>query len=153
MRTDLDGQVVAEGLAYRAGFGGGAEAGNLRVVHRVAVLVDDHLRVLGVVDTALAEADLRLLVGEEGIVRAPLVDTDGLGPVVGPGQLGAEAEALQVLLGLKAAPGGAASAQVCFRRSNMVVWVAYARGDADRQAARAGAVDAAREAAARLRTG
>ncbi|MFC9292608.1 hypothetical protein ACFTWH_09950 [Streptomyces sp. NPDC057011] len=53
----------------------------------------------------------------------------------------------------KAPPGGPASAQVCFRRSNMVVWVAYARADDDRRAARAGAIDAAREAASRLRAG
>ncbi|MBT2481516.1 hypothetical protein [Streptomyces sp. ISL-94] len=53
----------------------------------------------------------------------------------------------------KTVPGAPVSAQLCFRRSNMVVWLTYARSDDDRQAARAGAVDAAREAAARLRSG
>ncbi|MFD9724104.1 hypothetical protein [Streptomyces sp. NPDC059072] len=47
-------------------------------------------------------------------------------------------------------PGKAITAQVVFRRSNVVISLAYARGDDDRQAARAGAIDAAREAAARL---
>ncbi|MFB7592452.1 hypothetical protein [Streptomyces sp. NPDC056169] len=48
-------------------------------------------------------------------------------------------------------PGKNITAQVVFRRSNMVISVAYARGDDDRQAARAGAIDAAREAASLLR--
>ncbi|MFI8275648.1 hypothetical protein ACIGBH_12180 [Streptomyces sp. NPDC085929] len=48
--------------------------------------------------------------------------------------------------------GGRITAQVTFRRSNMVVAVAYTRTDGDREAARAGAVDAAREAAGRLTT-
>lgn len=48
-------------------------------------------------------------------------------------------------------PGKAVTAQVVFRRSNMVISVAYARSDDDRRAARSGALDAAREAAARLR--
>ncbi|MEU2240412.1 hypothetical protein ABZ572_13545 [Streptomyces sp. NPDC018338] len=47
-------------------------------------------------------------------------------------------------------PGKNITAQVVFRRSNMVISLAYARSDDDRQAARAGAVDAAREAAALL---
>jgi hypothetical protein len=37
---DGHGQVVAEGLADSAGVGGRAEAGDLVVLHRVAVLVD-----------------------------------------------------------------------------------------------------------------
>ena len=46
---------------------------------RVAVLVQDHLGVLGVVDAALAEAKLVLrMVGLEGVVLAPLVDADVL---------------------------------------------------------------------------
>lgn len=49
-----------------------------------------------------------------------------------------------------ATPAAGITAQVAFRRSNMVVTVAYARPDGDREAARAGAVDAAREAAGRL---
>ncbi|MFF8381039.1 hypothetical protein ACF07V_33450 [Streptomyces sp. NPDC015661] len=48
-------------------------------------------------------------------------------------------------------PGKTITAQVVFRRSNMVISVAYTRSDDDRQAARAGAIDAAREAAALLR--
>ncbi|MEV7567469.1 hypothetical protein [Streptomyces tanashiensis] len=48
-------------------------------------------------------------------------------------------------------PGESITAQVVFRRSNMVISLAYARSDDDRQAARAGAIDAAREAAALLK--
>ncbi|WP_162688961.1 MULTISPECIES: hypothetical protein [unclassified Streptomyces] len=48
-------------------------------------------------------------------------------------------------------PERPAAAQVCFRLSNMVVRVTYTRADTDREAARAGAVDAAREAADHLR--
>ncbi|WP_369145167.1 hypothetical protein [Streptomyces sp. R44] len=48
-------------------------------------------------------------------------------------------------------PGKNITAQVVFRRSNMVISLAYARSDDDRQAARAGAIDAAREAAGLLR--
>ena len=51
----MTAEVVAERLADRAGVVAGAEAGHLGGVHRVAVLVDDHLGVLGVVDAALAE--------------------------------------------------------------------------------------------------
>ncbi|MFJ4775751.1 hypothetical protein [Streptomyces sp. NPDC088762] len=53
----------------------------------------------------------------------------------------------------KTSPGDPVSAQLCFRRSNLVLWLTYARSDDDRQAARAGAIDAAREAAGRLRSG
>lgn len=42
------------------------------------------------------------------------------------------------------------SAQVMFRRSNMVVSVQYSRSDNDRAKARAGAIDAARDAMDRL---
>ncbi|MFE2283014.1 hypothetical protein ACFXDJ_02380 [Streptomyces sp. NPDC059443] len=48
-------------------------------------------------------------------------------------------------------PARPATAQVCFRLSNLVVTLTYTRADSDREAARAGAVDAAREAAERLR--
>ncbi|MBT2452253.1 hypothetical protein J7F03_35390 [Streptomyces sp. ISL-43] len=48
-------------------------------------------------------------------------------------------------------PERPAVAQVCFRLSNMVVNITYTRADSDREAARAGAVDAAREAADHLR--
>jgi hypothetical protein len=49
----------------------------------MAVLVQDHLGVLGVVDAALAEAQLVLgVVGGEGVVVAQLVDPDRLGLVV-----------------------------------------------------------------------
>ncbi|WP_405486966.1 hypothetical protein [Streptomyces sp. NBC_00096] len=48
------------------------------------------------------------------------------------------------------APERPAAAQVCFRLSNMVVNVTYTRADTDREAARAGALDAAREAADHL---
>ena len=53
---DGHGPVVAEALADPAGLRADAEPGDLRVVDRVAVLVEDDLGVLGVVDTALAEA-------------------------------------------------------------------------------------------------
>lgn len=52
---------------------------------------------------------------------------------------------------LRADPERPAVAQVCFRLSNMVVHLTYTRADTDREAARAGAVDAAREAAENLR--
>ncbi|MFD2011915.1 hypothetical protein [Streptomyces narbonensis] len=48
-------------------------------------------------------------------------------------------------------PGKNITAQVVFRRSNIVIYLAHARSDDDRQAARAGVVDAAREAAALLK--
>ncbi|MFF0428126.1 hypothetical protein ACFYUJ_27455 [Streptomyces sp. NPDC004520] len=48
-------------------------------------------------------------------------------------------------------PGKTITAQVVFRRSNMVISIAYTRSDDDRQAARAGVIDAAREAATLLR--
>ncbi|WP_328301898.1 hypothetical protein OG389_31290 [Streptomyces sp. NBC_00435] len=49
------------------------------------------------------------------------------------------------------APERPVAAQVCFRLSNMVVNVTYTRADTDREAARAGALDAAREAADHLK--
>ena len=61
-RSTVTGQVVAEALADRARLGARAEAGHLVVLHRVAVLVDDHLGVLGVVDAALAQRDRELQV-------------------------------------------------------------------------------------------
>ncbi|MGW6706422.1 hypothetical protein ACWGDE_16215 [Streptomyces sp. NPDC054956] len=48
-------------------------------------------------------------------------------------------------------PERPAVAQVCFRLSNMVVNVTYTRADTDRAAARSGALDSAREAAAYLK--
>ncbi|MBT2404913.1 MULTISPECIES: hypothetical protein [unclassified Streptomyces] len=52
------------------------------------------------------------------------------------------------------APEGRAEirAQVVFRRSNVVVYLSYKRADTDREAVRAGAIDAAREAAGRLKS-
>lgn len=76
------------------------------------------------------------------------------------GELGWEKDTQEDLLGLgdeailrfrPPVPGENITAQVFFRRSNMVISVAYARSDDDRQAARAGAIDAAREAAALLK--
>ncbi|WP_329625238.1 hypothetical protein OG357_36845 [Streptomyces sp. NBC_01255] len=76
------------------------------------------------------------------------------------GELGWEKDTQEDLLGLgdeallrfrPPVPGKNITAQVFFRRSNMVISVAYARSDDDRQAARAGAIDAAREAAALLK--
>lgn len=47
-------------------------------------------------------------------------------------------------------PERPAVAQVCFRLSNARIDITYTRADSDREAARAGAVDAAREAAEHL---
>ena len=67
----------------------------------VPVLVQDHLGVLGVVDAALAEAELVLrMVGLERVVLAPLVDPDVLRFLVHRRVLRTEAEALDVLLRL-----------------------------------------------------
>ena len=71
----VDGPVVAEALADRAGLLASRTTKSLREVDRVAVLVEDHLGVLGVVHAALAEAQLVLrVVGGERVVLAPLVD-------------------------------------------------------------------------------
>jgi hypothetical protein len=77
--------VVAEALADRAGFFR-REREVLRELDRVAVVMEDHLGVLGVVDAALAEAKLVLrMIGGEGVVEPPLVDPDRLRPVVDAG--------------------------------------------------------------------
>ncbi|MCX5392211.1 hypothetical protein [Streptomyces sp. NBC_00094] len=76
------------------------------------------------------------------------------------GELGWEKGTQEDLLGLgdeaflrfsPPVPGKNITAQVVFRRSNVMIYLAYARSDDDRAAARAGAVDAAREAAALLK--
>ena len=54
VQPDRDGQVVAEGLADAPGLETAAEARDLSVLHRVAVLVDDRLGVLGIVNAAFA---------------------------------------------------------------------------------------------------
>ncbi|HEY9372511.1 hypothetical protein [Streptomyces sp.] len=78
----------------------------------------------------------------------------------GGGELGWEKGTQEDLIGLgdeaflrfqPPTPGKNITAQVVFRRSNVVISLAYARSDDDRQAARAGAIDAAREAAALLK--
>jgi hypothetical protein len=70
-------------------------------VDRVPVLVEDHLRVLGVVDAALAEPQLeRRVVGRERVVHAVLVDPDALRLVVDRPPRLAEAEAVDVPLRL-----------------------------------------------------
>ena len=99
---DGHGQVVAERLADGAGIGGGAEAGHLVVLHRVAVLVDDDLGVLGVVDAALAQRDRELAgpLAVEGVVAAELVDAQQLLALVDRRQRRAEAQRLDVALGL-----------------------------------------------------
>ena len=67
----------------------------------MAVLVEDHLGVLGVVDAALAEAQLELrMVGLERVVVAELVDPHPLRLVVDRAPRDAEAEAVDVLLRL-----------------------------------------------------
>ncbi len=48
-------------------------------------------------------------------------------------------------------PGKNITAQVVFRRSNLLITITYARSDDDREAVRAGAIDAARDAVAHLR--
>ena len=97
---DRDPEVVAPRLADRAGLLAAAEAGHLGGVDRVAVLVDDHLGVLGVVDAALAEPHPVGLVGLVGVVAAVLVDLHRERLLHDPAQRGAEAEGLEVLLGL-----------------------------------------------------
>ena len=73
----------------------------LREVDGVAVLVEDHLGVLRVVDAALAVPDLVLrMIGLERVVLAPLVDPDVLRLLVHRRVLRTEAEALDVLLRL-----------------------------------------------------
>ena len=54
--------VVAEAFADPAGLRPDAEPGDLRVMDRVAVLVEDDLGVLGIVDAAFAEAQQVVLV-------------------------------------------------------------------------------------------
>jgi len=67
----------------------------------VAVLVEDHLGVLGVVDAALAEAQDVVLVPRVRVVDPELVHADVLLLAVDRPQLGAEPEALQVQLRLR----------------------------------------------------
>jgi len=99
VQPDRDGQVVAEGLADAPGLEAAAETGDLGVMHRVAVLVDDHLGVLGIINATLPEADDVVLVPRERVVGAPLVGPDVLALGVDGGELGAEAQTLQVALG------------------------------------------------------
>lgn len=91
-------------------------------------------------DVELAEKDMR----EQRTSGEPLWEKDTQEDLLG---LGDEA----FLRYRPPTPGRNVTAQVVFRRSNMVISVAYARSDDDRGAARAGAVDAAREAAALLK--
>ena len=65
----------------------------------MAVLVHDHLGVLGVVDPALAQPDPVGLVGLVGVVAAVLVDLHGEGLLDDP-RVSPEAQRLQVLLRL-----------------------------------------------------
>ena len=76
-------QEVAEALADRALLDPGAEAGHLVVLHRVAVLVQHDVGVLGVVDAAVAEVQGVVGVGVEGVVVAEVVDVDRDRAVVG----------------------------------------------------------------------
>ena len=78
---DGDGEVVAEALADRTGLVR-REREALREVDGMAVLVQHHLGVLGVVDAALAEPDLVLVRRRERVVGAPLVDPHPLRLVV-----------------------------------------------------------------------
>lgn len=91
-------------------------------------------------DVELAQKDMR----EQRADSAPLWEKGTQEDVIG---LGDEA----FLRFRPPVPGKNITAQVVFRRSNMVISVAYARSDDDRHAARAGAIDAAREAAALLK--
>ena len=58
----------------------------------------DHLGVLGVVDAALAEGDVGLVLAEEGVVAAELVDAQLDLALVDRPQRRAEPEMLQVVL-------------------------------------------------------
>ena len=99
---DRDGEVVAECLADRARLERGSEARHLVVLDRVAVLVHDHLGVLGVVDAALAVGDRQLLraVAVEGVVAPELVDAHQLLALVDRRQGRPESERLDVALRL-----------------------------------------------------
>jgi len=92
--------VVAETLADRTRFLGGEDK-VLREVDGVAVFVQDHLGVLGIVHAALAEAQLVLgVVGGERVVLPELIDPYRLRPVVDRPLRSPEAEAVDVLLRL-----------------------------------------------------
>lgn len=91
-------------------------------------------------DVELAEKDMREQRADEGPLWEKGTKEDLLG-------LGDEA----FLRFRPPVPGKTITAEVVFRRSNVVISVAYSRSDDDRQAARGGAVDAAREAVALLR--
>jgi len=98
--ADRDCPVVGEPLADRARLLR-CEREVLTLVEGVAVLVQDHLGVLCIVDAALAEADLvRRMVGRERVVHAVLVDPHRLGDVVDPTPRLAEAQTVHVLLRL-----------------------------------------------------
>jgi len=98
---DVAGPVVAEPLADRPRLLA-REREVLREVDRMAVLVEDHLGVLGIVHPALAEPELILrMVGGERVVVAELVDPNPLGlHVHGRVLAGAEPKALDVALRL-----------------------------------------------------
>src|SRR6186713_818614 len=72
------GPVVAEGLADAAGLRSDAESRDLRVLDRVAVLVEDDFSVLGVIDAALPETQVVVLVPRERVADAVLVRPDVL---------------------------------------------------------------------------
>src|SRR3954466_11356834 len=67
-------------------------------MHRVAVLMQDDFGILGIVDAALAKAQLILFVGGEGVVLTPLIDANGLSVLIdGPAGC-SEAKALDIFL-------------------------------------------------------
>ena len=86
VETDRHPEVITERLADGAGVEARAEPGDLVVMHGVAVLVHDHLGVLGVVDAALAEPDQILLVPHVGVVDPVLVDPQVVGTLQDRGQ-------------------------------------------------------------------
>ena len=75
----------------------GGEGKVLREVDSMAVFVQDHLGVLGIVHAALAKAQLVLgVVGGERVVLPPLIDPHRLRPVADRPQRYSEAEAVDV---------------------------------------------------------
>src|SRR6185295_9728613 len=94
------GPKVGEPLADRPSLFALAEPPNLVVLKSVAVLVHDHVGVLGVVHATAAVFDLAGCGREERVVVSERVSDDDLGPLVDPLSAAcAKSEALDVALG------------------------------------------------------
>src|SRR4051812_38678950 len=58
LRTNAARKIISKSFAHCAGFRTRPESGNLIVLNRMAVLVPDHFRILGVVHATRPIADL-----------------------------------------------------------------------------------------------